>query len=71
MKGGWKEINKIRILRKNLHFTQERLAQLIGVTQQAVDKWEKNGAQPSSDKLPLLAKILECTIDDLFIRETG
>lgn len=39
---------------------------MLGVTTAAVLKMEKPGNYPSADKLPLIAKALGCTIDDLF-----
>ena len=46
--------------------TQEEIAKSLGVSQQAVAKWEMGEAKPQADKLPALAKLLGCTIDDLF-----
>ena len=46
--------------------TQKELAHKLGVTQGAVSQWEKGIANPKVDKLPLLARILGCSIDDLY-----
>lgn len=53
-------------LRKKINMTQKELAHKLGVTQGAVSQWEKGIANPKVDKLPLLARILGCSIDDLY-----
>ena len=42
------------------------LAQKLEVEQNTVSQWENGIRLPRSDKLPLLAKLLGCTVDDLF-----
>lgn len=61
---------QIAALRKERGFTQEHLGQMLGVSAQAVSKWEKGGA-PDVDLLPALADALGVTIDALFGREAG
>lgn len=56
----------IQILRKKCGFTQKELAEQLGVSQQAVAKWENNVAFPNSQLLPLMASILNCRIEDLY-----
>lgn len=48
--------------------TQEQLGQLVGVTTQAVSKWERGGT-PDAELLPALADALGVSIDALFGRE--
>ena len=50
--------------------SQFGLAHLLNVSQQAIAKWESGKSQPRADKLPEIAKVLGCTIDDLY-RDTG
>ena len=57
-------------LRKERGLTQEQLGQLVGVSAQAVSKWEKGGA-PDVELLPALADRLGVSIDSLFGREGG
>lgn len=57
---------KIEKLRKENGLTQEELAERLSVTQGAVSQWEQGAASPSIDKLPLLAKLLNCSVDELF-----
>lgn len=61
---------RIARLRKERGLTQEQLGQLVGVSAQAVSKWEKGGA-PDVERLPALADRLGVTIDGLFGRESG
>lgn len=59
-------MKKIEQLRKEKNMTQEQLAKEMGVGQAVVSKWENEIASPTADKLPKLAKVLGCRIDDLF-----
>lgn len=52
-------------IRKARGITQERLGELMGVSAQAVSKWE-NGGAPDVALLPLLAENLGVTVDSLF-----
>ena len=46
---------KIKELRKNHRITQEQLAEKIGVSFQAVSKWENDIALPDITLIPVLA----------------
>ncbi len=50
--------------------TQEFVAEAIGVSRQAVSKWENGTADPSTSNLVALAKLFEITPEDL-IKEIG
>ena len=52
--------------RKKSGLSQDELAQKLGVTFQAVSKWENAKAAPDITFLPMMADIFECSIDDLF-----
>ena len=52
-------------LRKFHRLTQEELAEKIGVTRQAIAKWEAGETMPDLEKSRLLAEVLEVTLDDL------
>lgn len=58
--------NNIKKLRTETGLTQEELAERLDVCQQAVAKWENGYATPRIEKLIELAKLLGCSIDDLF-----
>ena len=55
--------------RKKSGLSQDELAQKLGVTFQAVSKWENAKAAPDITFLPILADIFGCYIDELFSRE--
>ena len=61
---------RIAALRKERGLTQEQLGKMVGVSYQAVGKWEKGGA-PDVELLPILAEQLGVTIDALFGLEGG
>ena len=56
-------------LRKDAGFTQEQLANMIGVSAQAVSKWEKGTTMPDIMLLPIIAEVFDKDIDYLFGRE--
>jgi len=60
---------RILALRKEKGLTQEALAQQLGVSFQAVSKWENGQSCPDIALLPLLANIFEVPVDSLFGRE--
>ncbi len=58
--------NKIRQLRYRANLTQEQLAERLGLSAQAVSKWENAAAMPDISLLPELAAIFGVSIDELF-----
>lgn len=48
-----------------------QLAEKMHTDRSTIAKWETGAAMPSAAKLPLLAEVLGCTIDELFGRGTG
>lgn len=59
----------IAFYRKKNGFTQEELAQKLGVTNQSVSKWESAQCCPDISLIPTLADIFEISIDELFGKE--
>ena len=57
---------KIRLLRKNKNISQEVLAQALGVSFQAVSKWETGAAMPDVSMIPGIASFFEVSTDELF-----
>ena len=55
--------------RKQKGLSQEALAKQLGVTSQAVSKWENAKTAPDIAFLPVMAEIFGCYIDELFSRE--
>ena len=61
---------RILCRRKEKGLTQEALANKLGVSNQAVSKWEGDVCCPDLQLLPLLADTLELSLDELFGRES-
>ena len=59
----------IRALRQHGGMTQEQVAARLGVTYQAVSKWENETNTPDIALLPQIAELFGVTIDALFSRE--
>lgn len=58
--------NQIKALRTQRNLTQEALAEQLGVSAQAVSKWERGAATPDIQLLPALSAYFGVTIDELF-----
>ena len=58
--------NNIRQLRRRDQKTQEALAEALGVTSQAVSRWESGGSYPDMNLIPSIANYFGVTIDELF-----
>lgn len=56
--------------RREMGLSQEALAAKIGVTFQAVSKWETAKSAPDIGFLPQLADVFQCNVDDLFSRKS-
>ena len=56
---------QIAFLRKQKGFTQEELANALGVTNQAVSKWESSQCCPDIQLLPHMAKLFDVSVDEL------
>lgn len=57
---------KIKTLRKAKNISQESLAKVLGVTFQAVSKWETNTTAPDVSLIPSIASFFVVSIDELF-----
>lgn len=60
----------IKTVRESKNLTQQYIANELGISRTSVAMWETGEAMPRADKLPELAKILGCTIDELFAEES-
>ncbi|WP_455614936.1 helix-turn-helix domain-containing protein [Eisenbergiella sp.] len=58
--------NKIKTLRRERGITQEQLAESIGISFQAVSKWENDISLPDITLVPALASYFNISIDELF-----
>ncbi len=59
----------LQTIRKKNHLSQEGLAEMLGVSRQAVSKWELGEGYPEVDKLLLLSKKLDVSLDSLLGEE--
>ena len=57
--------DRIQSLRKAKGMSQEELADRVGVSRQAVSKWESEQATPDLDKVVIMSDIFEVTTDYL------
>lgn len=60
----------ISSLRKDKGMTQLELAEIMGVTDKAVSKWERDLSCPDINSIPKLAEILEISVEDLMQGKT-
>lgn len=56
---------KLSKLRKESNYTQEQLAELLGVSRQSISKWESDTAYPETEKLIKIGKLFGCSMDYL------
>ena len=56
---------KLKLVRKDRNITQEALAELLNVSRQAISKWESDNGYPETEKLLLISKTLNISIDYL------
>ena len=61
--------NRLVEFRKKNGLSQEQLAEKIGVSRQAVSKWERSEASPDTDNLILLARLYNVSLDELLSTE--
>ena len=63
-------MNNIKALRLKANLSQNDLAKSFGIRQSTVSMWELGESFPRADKLPQLAKMLGCKIEDLLERKS-
>ncbi|HWT73963.1 MAG TPA: helix-turn-helix transcriptional regulator [Mobilitalea sp.] len=65
------DINKVGIkiatFRKSIGYSQDKLAESLCISPQAISKWENGHALPDTALLPVLAQIFGCTIDQIIM----
>ena len=54
--------NRLQKLRKENGYSQEELADKLGISRQAVSKWERAESSPDTDNLIILARLYNMTI---------
>lgn len=58
--------SKLKELREKKKLSQYKVAEILGVAQSTVAMWESGTNIPTADKLPRIAEVLGCSIDELF-----
>ncbi len=58
-------------LRTEAHLTQEKFAEIMGVSQQSVQKWESGASTPDLEKLIFISKYFDVSLDTLIIGANG
>ena len=61
----------MKTLRKQRGLTQEQIAETLGVSCQAISKWETGGSFPDISLLPVIADYYGVSIDYLLGHDTG
>lgn len=57
--------NNLTYLRKKRNMSQEQLAEVLGVTRQAVSKWEAGQSTPDVEKLLQLSELFQVPVDQM------
>ena len=58
---------KIKDFRRERSLTQEEFGKLLGVSAQAISKWEREECYPDITFLPRIADLLCCSVNDFFV----
>ena len=61
---------QLKFLRDSANLTQAEVAKSLGFRASTVSMWETGKRNPSISKLPEIARLFNCTIDELF-KETA
>lgn len=59
-------MNRLRALRISAGLKQKDVADRLGISQVSVWQWESGVSLPRADKLPAIAELYGCTIDELY-----
>ena len=62
---------RLKTLRTERGFSQEYVAERLGVSRQAVSKWETGASEPSTANLRALAALYQVSLDELVGRPEG
>ena len=60
-----------RVKRTMAGFSQVEVAKILGVSNTTVSMWEAGKSAPRADMLPLIAKLYNCTVDELLEQDTA
>lgn len=62
-------MKQLREIRKKAGLTQEKLAELIGVSRSTVTRWENENIYPDVRVILRVAQVLQCNVDSLLPEE--
>lgn len=62
---------KLKFIRKQARMSQEQLAEKLGVSRQAVTKWETDTGIPDIENIMAISALFDISIDELFSNEKG
>lgn len=62
---------KLKSIRKQAGMSQEKLAEKLGVSRQAVTKWETNAGIPDIENIMAISALFDISIDELLSNEKG
>lgn len=57
---------KIKELREKKSITQSKMAEYLGITEQAISRWENGGGYPDMELIPGISNFLDVSTDELF-----
>lgn len=63
--GNTKDLNRLKVILAEKKRTNKWLAEQLGCNPATISKWCTNSAQPPLETLMQIAKVLECSIDEL------
>ena len=63
-------MKQLKTMRKKKNMTQEQLGKILGVSQQAIAKWENGVSKPRVEMLVMIAVFFHCSIDELLREDT-
>lgn len=64
-----KFIDNLKKIRKNNNLSQEQLAEILGISRQAISKWESGSAYPEMEKILQICEKFNVNIDDLLHKD--
>ena len=59
--------NNLKIIRAEKNLSQEQLAELLGVSRQAVSRWEQDSGYPETERVIQIAQKLDVSLDSLLL----
>ncbi len=58
-------MKQLKVMRRKKNITQAQLGKILGVSQQAIAKWENGISKPRAEMLVMIADYFCCSVDEL------